>query len=370
MILGKKEDIALELILSIIQTRKPVQVIEDAVESFMRKGDRKVVASLEHVKEMVAGGEDYIQAFYSAGFLGEETYSFLSVMSIYGGLGADVLRDYMKSKRALRDAMKKGFLASFQPVLAVVVAVVLSAVMVPTFARVYEETTKPEFRPFFYSIYDRFADHPVLGSILLLLSVLFLLFFLYLAVYRVFLSKERWLVELSAYFLNLRKQYVPYHEILDFLASRERSEKRRSFYETLSSSVRELPVDEAFLPLFDFFPISLAIVVRERLRTGEEASAWEIAKREMLSALETKLEILNNFSPVIAYAVTFFLILFALVPAFLALISTLSSLSLCSYLCPNSVTGGKEGDALWVGSLPFSFSSSVFAFPSLSSLSM
>lgn len=327
MIGGKKEEIALELMLSIIQTQKPVQVLEDAMESFMRKGDRKLVASLEEVKELVAGGEDYVQAFYSAGFLGEETYSFLSIMSQYGGLGADVLRDYVESRRAVRDVIKKGVLASFQPVLAVVVSVVLSAVMIPTFSKVYEESTRAEMRPFFYPIYELFSRFPAIGAILLLLASLLTLVLLYLLVYRFFLSKERWLSELSAYFLNLRKQYVPYHEILDFLASRERSETRRDFYETLSVAVRELSVDEAFLPLFDYFPVSLAIVVRERLRAGEESSAWETVRKEMLDSLHTKLELLNNFSPVIAYSMAFFLIVFSLVPAFLSLTATLSSIS-------------------------------------------
>lgn len=317
------EELSLEILISALQTNKPLQTLEEVIDELERKGNRKLADKFSLARDYISAGEDITDAFFFSGLISEETYHYFSVYSKEGSLSPEVVKDYLSLKRDIKNVISSTVSSLAYPVMSVLGAVAGSVILIRQFTRIYLETVGE--KPFFFAIYEFIMNYPLIGGTVMFATVMLILLTSIYFLMKALVGKEMWLMKLSNLLKSLRMQKVPYHRIFEFLYEREKNKKIRELYEELILITERQHIAEAY-PLFEHIPLNLAVILREKLRIGEEVSAWETLAREMKERIFFKLSTLSSLSPVFAYLLIFIIFAFAFVPFFLTMSHLLSQI--------------------------------------------
>jgi len=312
----KKEQFSLELIISIMETKKPKKTIEDVIALANKKGEDNLAIELYDVLTHIEDGRTFVESFYYADMLTEETFSLFKLADEKNALNREMIEERIDNKESMakidssiKSSMMQPFLLIFAGVLANIFIV---SQMMPVLRSFYSD--KHEELPLMLIPFD-FADkHPFLGF-LGLLSIMYLIIgvLIYLVKNKTG-ANEMMIYKISSVIKILKDIGLSYEQIFLQLYESETNTKLKELYYTIYTSITMNSVLEAMEPIVQKIPIGVAVVLFDRLGRNDDVKAWGYTKERMKNETFDKIETLSKVLPFIGYIMIFMVILIAMVP--------------------------------------------------------
>jgi len=323
------EEVALELILSVIKTGRPLVDIDKARMRYAQMGNAELAELVSRVYMLLEGGASVIDAFYSASMLSVETYSLLKVAEDSSSLTEGFVRDLITAKREKESAKGKVRSAIVTPLVMIVAVSFAGATIIAKLMQVISSIQiqgRKIYVPF-ESVYLAIAQSPLLGGLALagIFSVLFV--FLVGLWFRRSGSKEMKLMIASRLLALLRRQEVPYAKIFRTLASFERDKKLRRAYNLVAEQSEILQIQEALRPLLPHLPVTVSVVLSSMIERGDEVEAWLYVNEQMRVIFDSKMVLFEKNAPMLGNFMFLLIMMFSMYPV-KAVFSALSQLGM------------------------------------------
>ena len=310
------EDTALELILSVIRTGRPLVDIEKARERYSQVGDFRLTKLLARVVSLIESGTSVVDAFYFANMLTVESYSLLKVAEESESLTEGFIRDLISAKREKKSARGKVRSAVITPLIMITAVSFAGAVIIAKLVNIISalqfqgKTLEIPMK----SLYTAIAKFPFLGGLFIagVASTLFL--FLVNLWFKKSGSREMKLMVVSKLLALLRRQGVPYSKILKVIASFEKDKKLKRVLNLVGEQSEILPIQEAVRPLLSFLPVAVSTVFMSMLERGDEVEGWNYVNRQMKEIFESKVMIFEKNAPIIGNFLFLVIMIFSMYP--------------------------------------------------------
>lgn len=324
---NKYEEIALELMVSIIQTNKPETILDRAISRASKSGEKGLVKRLNNIRFFIEGGYNLVDAFYFAELLGEETYRYLQAVSSRGNLDYAFIKDYLSELRERKGVFKEVMSLLALPLLYVIMASVMGTMLNKQFMDVLMTSMKEEDLPSWAVLHLAFAKHPFIGAFLIAVISLVISLGVLMILFRKAGYKEMKIYNLASIVSSLRRQNIPYSEIFGMLAGGEKDRGFRNLYSYIAEEVERERISQALLPFYELIPLTVALVFQNQLEKGAEVEGWNYLKNEMKTTFKSKMEMLKSLSPLIGYLLVAFIIIFSIMPLMIAIQGLMKTLT-------------------------------------------
>ena len=322
-----KEELALELILTSIQTGKPLVVIERAIEELAKVNKNKIAEKLDEVQKYVKNGYNIVDSFYYADFLKDETYGYLILVNKKGGISESFIKSFLSEYREKRNLLKKTFSSFLAPASYILLSALMGVFIIKQFMILINSSTKNADYPFWMSFHVFIASHPIMGFFILLLTSILILGGIVLFIFRKIGYKEMKIYFLASLLHILRSQGVTYSEIFDAMTRIEKDKKFKSIFEQIAIESRTLKAFDALRPLYEMLPLNVSLLIQSFLERSEDAEGWRMVRNEMKAIADAKLQAFAEVAPLVGYIFVAFVIIFSMLPLKVAITSLIANIS-------------------------------------------
>ena len=312
----KEEAFVLELITSIIETKKPKTTIEAIVALANKKGDFRLATKLQDVLSFIEQGKTYIDSFYYSDMLTEETYSIFRLADEKSALNKDMILERIDDKENIRKIDKLISSSLIQPFVLIFFAVganiFIVTRMIPILISFYKDdhTSPPSYlEPFIFA-----NSHPIIGFFILLSIMYAMLFIIIFLIKNKTGRLEMTLYRMSSTIKNLKNIGLGYEQIFLQMYESEKDKKVAQMYYEIYFSVSKLSVVESLEPIFDKVPISTAVIIFDKISKNDDVQAWHFAKTRLKEETFSKIESFSRMLPFVGYIFIFLVISIAIVP--------------------------------------------------------
>jgi len=311
-----KEPFVLELIVSIMETKRPKKTIEDVIALTSKKGESKLTTELYEVLAYIEEGRSYIESFYYAEMLTDETFSIFKLADEKNALNREMIEERIENKESMdkidssiKSSMMQPFLLIFAGVAANIF--IVSQIM-PVLRSFYSD--KHQELPMVLAPFDFAEQHPFFGFLGLLSILYFIMGFLIYIVKNKTGASEMMVYKISAIIKILKDIGLSYEQIFLQLYESESNRKLKVLYYTIYTSISVNSVLEAMEPIVQKLPIGTAVVLFDRISRNDDVKAWSYTKERMKEETFSKIEKLSKVLPFLGYMMIFMVILIAMVP--------------------------------------------------------
>ncbi len=312
----KEEAFVLELITSIIETKKPKSTIEAVIALANKKGDYKLATKLQDTLSFIEQGKTYIDSFYYSNMLTEETYSIFKLADEKKALNKDMIVERIDDKENMRKIDKLISSSLTQPFVLIFFAVganiFIVTRMIPILNSFYKDghTQAPLYlEPFVFA-----NEHPFVGFFILLGIMYMLLFVIIFLIKNKTGRAEMELYRMSTTIKNLKNIGLSYEQIFMQLYESEKNRKMTQIYYDIYSSVSSLSILESLEPIFNKLPISTAVIMFDKIAKNDDVQAWNFAKNRLKEETYSKIETFSKMLPFVGYVFIFLVISIAIIP--------------------------------------------------------
>ncbi len=312
----KEEPFVLELITSIIETKKPKSTIEAVISFAQQKNDHKLATKLQEVISFIDLGETYIDSFYFANMLTDETYSIFNLADAKKALNRDMIVERVNDKETLRQIAKMISSTMLQPFILIFFAVGANIFVVTKFIPILKSFYKQDhmqpptdMQPFIFAYY-----HPFLGFLALLAIMYVLIFILIHVIKSKTGQQELALYKMSMTIKNLKNIGLSYEQIFLEMYESEKNKKMAYIFYDIYVTVSQSSITQALEPIFEKLPITLAVVIFEKISKNDDIQAWEFAKIRLKEESFAKVETFAKILPFVGQVSIFLVISIAMIP--------------------------------------------------------
>jgi len=266
------EDIAIELIKSIIVSKQRTFILETAIEMFDTT-DKKVARMLSEVYHDMNAGVNSISAFNNNNFLREDTYSLLRLLQEKGGLGVIIIDIMLQNNKKENEIAKTKRSLFMSPLFTLAVGIFIGNYLVITSVGVVKDN--PQFDIQIAQVYYLIAENYLIASaatvVALGVFVWFGLDFIMKRTGGIFMYLYK--VNIMVFFL--RKAKVPYSEIFQKVqVLLPRGSRARVITENIADEIKSKKIGLVIKDFLKLYPLSIMSTKMTQFERGEEVDAF------------------------------------------------------------------------------------------------
>jgi len=308
------EDFVLELIISIIETKKPKLVVELAIELSSKHGMEKVGARLHEVLNLIEEGKTYIESFYYSNMLTDETYSLFKLADEKNGLTRETIKERIDDKSSMKKISNSMKSSMTQPFVLIFLASIAAVFILTRIVPILIEFYKNQQVPLILEPYIVANSYPLLGFLFLVSLMFGMMLMVMYAIKNKTGKVEMTLYKISTIVKLLKDIGLSYEQSFIQMAEMENDKKLSELYTLIYNEISISPTQEAISPILDKLPISVAIVLADKISRNDDAQGWAYVKAEMKQKTFEKIDSFSQMLPFLGYIFIFILMLIALTP--------------------------------------------------------
>lgn len=266
------EDIAIELIKSIIVSKQRSFILDTAIEMF-DKTDKRVSRMLAEVSSDMRNGMDSITAFNNNNFLREDTFKLLKMLQEKGGLGVDIIDIMLTSNKKENENAKRKLSLFMGPLFTLAVGIFIGNYLVITSVGVVRDN--PQFDLDVAQIYFTIADNYMLASLSTIITLSLIVWFGLDFVMKKTGGIFMYLYKANVMVFFLRKAKVPYSEIFQKIqVLLPRGTRARNITENIADEIRVKKIGLVIKDYLKLYPLSIMSTKMTQFERGEETEAF------------------------------------------------------------------------------------------------
>jgi hypothetical protein len=266
------EDIALELIKSILSSKQRTFILETAIEMF-DSTNKGVARMLSEVNNDMAAGMDSISAFHNNNFLREDTYNLLKMLQAKGALGLVIIDIMLKNNKKENEIAAKKRSLFIGPLFTLFVGIFIGNYLVITSVGVVRDN--PQFNLQINDLYYLIADNFLIASILTATSLGILVWFGLDFIMKRTGGIYMYLYKANTMIFFLRKAKVPYSEIFQKVQILlPRGTRARSIMENIADEIKVKKIGNVIKDFLKLYPLSIMSTKMTQFERGEEVDAF------------------------------------------------------------------------------------------------
>ncbi|MBX6424198.1 hypothetical protein [Thermosulfurimonas sp. F29] len=296
---ARYEEIALELMVSALKTRRGARVLEEATEMAYRRGKRRLAEMLSQVAVLIGGGHTLCDAFYYAGFLSEKVYRPLKVIEERNALTAEMVERFLSDLRE-RKRIVSGLIPTLVMPFTLMVFAAGAAVFMAGQVREVILGFYETGRPWYVDLYLRLsASTPVFFLLLLGVSGALLGISLW-GLFRKVGALDFAVYRIASLVASLAESNASYQEIFTLLAAEEKG-RMREILETVAEEARFQAIGQALSSFYELLGVSEALILRDYLSRGEDSRGWRYLQEVYRERSLMKSRTMAEVAPLFAY---------------------------------------------------------------------
>jgi hypothetical protein len=266
------EDIAMELIKSIIVSKQRTFIIETAVEMFDQT-DKKVARMLSEVANDMHAGMDSIAAFNNNNFLREDTYNLLKLLQEKGGLGIIIIDIMLANNKKENEIAAKKRSLFIGPLFTLMIGVFIGNYLVITSVGVVRDN--PQFNIEISDIYYTIADNYLVTSLVTAISIGIVVWFGLDYIMKKTGGIFMYLYKVNTMIFFLRKAKVPYTEIFQKVQIMlPKGTRARNITENIADEIKVKKISLVIKDFLKLYPLSVMSTKMTQFERGEEVDAF------------------------------------------------------------------------------------------------
>jgi len=308
------ENFVLELIISIIETKKPKMVIETAIGLSGKHGMAKTGARLYEVLALIEAGKTYVESFYYANMLTDETYSLFSIADEKNGLTREIIKERVEDKSSIKKIENSIKSSMIQPFVLIFLASIAAVFITTRITPILIEFYKGQQIPSILEPYIAANSYPILGFLVLVSLMFGLMSIAMYAIKNKTGKVEMTLYKISTIVKNLKDIGLSYEQTFMQMAEMENDKKLSELYNLIYNEISISPIQDAIAPILDKLPINIAIVLVDKISRNYDTQGWSYVKVEMKQKTFEKIESFSKMLPFLGYVFIFILMLISLTP--------------------------------------------------------
>jgi hypothetical protein len=310
----KTEDFVLELITSIIETKKPKPTIEAVIALANKKGDHDIASQLYEVLTLIEDGRTFIESFYYANMLTEDTYSLFKLADAKNALTREIIEERVEDREAMKKIDSAMMSSLIQPFVLIFLASMASVFIMTRIIPILVSFYKDEPIPLILEPYILINASPILGFFAL---VAFMFGFMgaVMALVRNKTGKtEMTLYKISTVVKILKDIGLSYEQIFTQMSEIEVDQKLSEMYVVIYNEISISSITEALNPLLEKMPIGVAVVLADKISRNDDLKGWTYVKAQMKHQTFMKIDGFSKMLPFLSYIFIFTLMIIAMLP--------------------------------------------------------
>lgn len=310
----KTEDFVLELVLSIIETKKPKVTIESVIALSSKKGENKITAQLYDVLTLIEDGRSYLESFFYSNMLTDETYNLLKLADSKNALSKEIIHERIDDRTSiqkLNSAMTSSLIQPFMLIFVASIACIFIVTrIVPILISFYGDDPIPAIlEPYIFA-----NSHPLIGFILLVTAMFGIMGGVIMLIRNKTGKSEMEIYKIASIVKVLRNIGLNYDSIFMQLYETETSKKLSSLYFSIYTSLSSVTLIDAIDEMVQKMPIDVAVVLSDKINSNEDIKGWEYTKEQMKQVTFKKIDGFSKMLPFLSYVFIFLIIFLALIP--------------------------------------------------------
>lgn len=266
------EDIAMELIKSIIVSKQRTFILETAIEMF-DSTNKKVSRMLAEVANDMNAGMDSISAFNNNNFLREDTYNLLKLLQEKGGLGVVIIDIMLKNNKKENEIASKKRSLFIGPLFTLIVGIFIGNYLVITSVGVVKDN--PQFNLQISDVYFMIAENYLVASLATAAAIATLVWFGLDYIMKKTGGIYMYLYKANTMIFFLRKAKVPYSEIFQKIQILlPRGTRARNITENIADEIKVKKIGLVIKDYLKLYPLSIMSTKMTQFERGEEVDAF------------------------------------------------------------------------------------------------
>jgi len=297
------EDIAMELIKSILVSKQRSFILQTAIEMF-NSTDKKVARMLAEVEVDMKAGMESISAFNNNNFLREDTYNLLKLLQEKGGLGVSIMDIMLKSNKKENENLKRKRSLFMGPLFTLIIGILIGNYLVITSVGVLRDNPQFELEvsQIYYTIADNYMVSSLITSVFLALFVWFGLDWIMKKTGGIYM----YLYKANTMIFFLRKAKVPYSEIFQKVQILlPRGTRARTITENTADEIRVKKIALVIKDFLKLYPLSVMSTKMTQFERGEETEAFYELSIDSAVLYDAYADRLSSLLPTLFLVMTF-----------------------------------------------------------------
>jgi len=310
----KIENFTLELISTIVETKKPRTTIESVITILSKKGEGRLVVKLYGALSLIEDGRTYLESFFYTNMLTEDTYHLFKLADSKSALSKEVIQERIEDRISIQELNSATSSSLMQPFMLIFVASMASVFIVTRIVPVLVSLYKKQQTSFILEPYFAMNNHPFLGFLILVS-----LMFGSMGIIIILIKKRTGKTELDIYktatvIKTLRAIGLNYDNIFIQLYEIETDKKLANLYYEICSLLTYKKLIDALDEIILKMPTDVAVVLTDKINSNDDIRGWEYTKRRMKAVTFNKIDAFSKTLPFISYVFILLVMLFAIVP--------------------------------------------------------
>lgn len=266
------EDIAMELLKSIIVSKQRSFIIDTAIEMF-DDTDKKVSRMLYEVKNDMHYGMDSVEAFHNNNFIRDNTYRLLSMLKEKGSLGVPIIDIMIANNKKENDIAAKKRSLFMAPLMTLIIGLFIGNYLIITAVGVVKDSSQfnIQISEVYYMIEDNYLASTVGSAVFLSIFIWFGIDFIMKKTGGIYM----YLYKANIMIFFLRKAKVPYSEI--FKQAEEllpKGTRARDIMENVSTEIKVKNISLAIKDYLKLYPLNIMSTKMTEFERGDDTEAF------------------------------------------------------------------------------------------------